>query len=1183
MARKMKTMDGNQAAAHASYAYTDVAAIYPITPSSVMAEHTDEWATQGRKNIFGQEVQVTEMQSEAGAAGAVHGSLAAGALTTTYTASQGLLLMIPNLYKIAGEQLPGVFNVSARALASHALSIFGDHSDVYACRQTGVAMLCESSVQEVMDLTPVAHCAALKGKVPFINFFDGFRTSHEIQKIETWDYEDLKDMVDMDAVDAFRKHALNPNHPCQRGSAQNPDIFFQAREACNPYYDALPAIVQEYMDKVNEKIGTDYKLFNYYGAADAEHVIIAMGSVCDTIEETIDYLVAAGKKVGVVKVRLYRPFSAEALINAIPETVKQISVLDRTKEPGSLGEPLYLDVVAALKGSRFESTPVFTGRYGLGSKDTTPAQIVAVYENTEKQRFTIGIVDDVTNLSLPVGAPLVTTPEGTINCKFWGLGADGTVGANKNSIKIIGDNTDMYAQAYFDYDSKKSGGVTMSHLRFGKKPIKSTYLIHKANFVACHNPSYVNKYHMVEELVDGGTFLLNCPWDEAGLEEHLPGQVKAFIANHNIKFYVIDGVKIGIETGMGPTRINTILQSAFFKLAKIIPEEKAIELMKAAAKATYGRKGDDVVAKNWAAIDEGAKQIKEVAVPESWKDAADEGLTTTHAESGRADAVKFVNTIQAKVTSQEGNNLPVSAFADYVDGTTPSGTSAYEKRGIAVNVPVWNPENCIQCNRCSFVCPHAVIRPVAMTAEEAAAAPEGIQTMPMTGMPDYTFTMAISQLDCTGCGSCANVCPGKKGVKALAMESLAAHEAEQKYFDYAAALPEKTDVVAKFKENTVKGSQFKKPLLEFSGACAGCGETPYAKLITQLFGDRMYIANATGCSSIWGNSSPSTPYTVNEKGQGPAWSNSLFEDNAEFGYGMLLAQKAIRGGLKAKVEAVMNSEKAPEEVKAACKEYLDTFECGATNGTATDKLVEAIKDADCDTCREIVKNKDFLAKKSQWIFGGDGWAYDIGFGGVDHVLASGKDINVMVFDTEVYSNTGGQSSKATPTGAGAQFAAGGKETKKKDMASIAMSYGYVYVAQIAMGADYNQAVKAIAEAEAYPGPSLIIAYAPCINHGIKNGMSKAQTEEQLAVQTGYWHCFRFNPALAAEGKSAFTLDSKAPSGDYQEFLNGEVRYNSLKRANPAKAERLFGKNEQEAKDRYTYLNKLVKLYGAEEE
>ena len=1182
MARKMKTMDGNQAAAHASYAYTDVAAIYPITPSSVMAEHTDEWATQGRKNIFGQEVQVTEMQSEAGAAGAVHGSLAAGALTTTYTASQGLLLMIPNLYKIAGEQLPGVFNVSARALASHALSIFGDHSDVYACRQTGVAMLCESSVQEVMDLTPVAHCAALKGKVPFINFFDGFRTSHEIQKIETWDYEDLKDMVDMDAVDEFRKHALNPNHPCQRGSAQNPDIFFQAREACNPYYDALPAIVQEYMDKVNEKIGTDYKLFNYYGAADAEHVIIAMGSVCDTIEETIDYLVAAGKKVGVVKVRLYRPFSAEALINAIPETVKQISVLDRTKEPGSLGEPLYLDVVAALKGSKFESTPVFTGRYGLGSKDTTPAQIVAVYENTEKQRFTIGIVDDVTNLSLPVGAPLVTTPEGTINCKFWGLGADGTVGANKNSIKIIGDNTDMYAQAYFDYDSKKSGGVTMSHLRFGKKPIKSTYLIHKANFVACHNPSYVNKYNMVQELVDGGTFLLNCAWDMEGLEKHLPGQVKAFIANHNIKFYTIDGVKIGIETGMGPTRINTILQSAFFKLTGIIPEEQAIELMKAAAKATYGRKGDDVVKKNWAAIDAGAKQVVEVQVPESWKNAEDEGLFMSHASHGAQEAQDFVNNIQCKINAQEGNSLPVSAFKDYVDGTTPSGTAAYEKRGIAVNVPVWVPDNCIQCNRCAYVCPHAAIRPVAMTADETANAPEGIKTLPLTGMKDYTFTMTVSALDCTGCGSCANVCPGKKGNKALEMAPLEANAGEQKYFDYGVTLPQKEDVIAKYKETTVKGSQFKQPLLEFSGACAGCGETPYAKLITQLFGDRMYIANATGCSSIWGNSSPSTPYTTNAKGQGPAWSNSLFEDNAEFGYGMLLAQRAIRGGLKEKIEDLV-ANGTNEDVKAAGQEWLDTYAVGATNGAATEKLVAALEACGCDKAKEILAQKDFLSKKSQWIFGGDGWAYDIGFGGVDHVLASGKDINVMVFDTEVYSNTGGQSSKATPTGAVAQFAAGGKETKKKDMASIAMSYGYVYVAQIAMGADYNQAVKAIAEAEAYPGPSLIIAYAPCINHGIKKGMSKAQTEEQLAVQTGYWHCFRFNPALAAEGKSAFTLDSKAPSGDYQEFLNGEVRYNSLKRANPAKAERLFGKNEQEAKDRYTYLNKLVKLYGAEEE
>ena len=1178
MARKMKTMDGNHAAAHASYAYSDVAAIYPITPSSVMAEATDEWATQGRKNIFGQEVQVTEMQSEAGAAGAVHGSLAAGALTTTYTASQGLLLMIPNLYKIAGEQLPGVINVSARALASHALSIFGDHSDVYACRQTGCAMLCESSVQEVMDLTPVAHCAAIKGKVPFINFFDGFRTSHEIQKIETWDYEDLKDMVDMDAVDEFRKHALNPNHPCQRGSAQNPDIFFQAREACNPYYDALPALVQEYMDKVNEKIGTNYKLFNYYGAEDAEHVIIAMGSACETIEETIDYLMAAGKKVGLVTVRLYRPFCAEALVNAIPETVKQISVLDRTKEPGALGEPLYLDVVAALKGTKFNDTPIFSGRYGLGSKDTTPAQIVAVYENTTKEKFTIGIVDDVTNLSLEVGAPLVTTPEGTINCKFWGLGADGTVGANKNSIKIIGDNTDMYAQAYFDYDSKKSGGVTMSHLRFGKSPIKSTYLIKQANFVACHNPSYVNKYNMVQELVDGGTFLLNCPWDMEGLEKHSPGQVKAFIANHNIKFYVIDGIKIGKEIGLGG-RINTVLQSAFFKLANIIPEEQAIELMKAAAKATYGRKGDAIVQMNYDAIDAGAKQVVEIQVPESWKDCADEGLFMAHAEGGRQDVVDFVNNVQAKVNAQEGNTLPVSAFKDYVDGTTPSGSSAYEKRGIAVDIPVWQPENCIQCNRCAYVCPHAVIRPVAMTDAEVAAAPEGMKTLPMTGMADYKFVMTVSAYDCTGCGSCANVCPGKKGAKALVMANMEENAGEQKFFDYGVTLPVKEDVVAKFKENTVKGSQFKQPLLEFSGACAGCGETPYAKLITQLFGDRMYIANATGCSSIWGNSSPSTPYTVNAKGQGPAWSNSLFEDNAEFGYGMLLAQKAIRGGLKEKVESVMAYEGSSEEVKAACQEWLDTFGSGITNGAATDKLVAALEGVDCDVCKDIVKNKDFLAKKSQWIFGGDGWAYDIGFGGVDHVLASGQDINVMVFDTEVYSNTGGQSSKSTPTGAIAQFAAGGKEVKKKDMASIAMSYGYVYVAQIAMGADFNQTVKAIAEAEAYPGPSLIIAYAPCINHGIKKGMSKAQTEEELAVKCGYWHNFRFNPA--AENK--FTLDSKAPTEDYQAFLDGEVRYNSLKRSNPEKAARLFAKNESEAKARYEYLNKLVTLYGKTEE
>ncbi|WP_251389907.1 pyruvate:ferredoxin (flavodoxin) oxidoreductase [Mediterraneibacter agrestimuris] len=1181
MARKMKTMDGNQAAAHVSYAYTEVAAIYPITPSSVMPEHVDEWATEGRENIFGTTVEVTEMQSEAGAAGAVHGSLSAGALTTTFTASQGLLLMIPNLYKVAGEQLPGVFNVSARAIASHALSIFGDHSDVYACRQTGAAMLCESSVQEVMDLTAVAHCAALEGKIPFINFFDGFRTSHEIQKIETWDYEDLKDLVNMDAIDAFRAHALNPNHPCQRGSAQNPDIFFQAREACNPYYDALPGIVQNYMDKVNAKIGTDYKLFNYYGAEDAERVIIAMGSACETIEETVDYMMAAGEKVGVVKVRLYRPFCAQALIDAIPETVKTITVLDRTKEPGALGEPLYLDVVAALKGTKFDAVPVLSGRYGLGSKDTTPAQIVAVFNNTEKKMFTIGIVDDVTNLSLEVGAPLVTTPEGTINCKFWGLGADGTVGANKNSIKIIGDNTDMYAQAYFDYDSKKSGGVTMSHLRFGKSPIKSTYLIRQANFVACHNPSYVDKYNMVQELVDGGTFLLNCPWDMEGLEKHLPGQVKAFIANHGIKFYTIDGIKIGKEIGLGG-RINTVLQSAFFKLAAIIPEEEAIDLMKKAAKATYGRKGDKIVQMNYDAIDAGAKQVVEVAVPESWKDAADEGLFAPEVKGGRADVVDFVKNVQVKVNAQEGNTLPVSAFNDYVDGSTPSGSSAYEKRGIAVDIPVWKPENCIQCNRCAYVCPHAVIRPVALTEEEAAKAPEGLQTLDMTGMPGMKFTMTVSAYDCTGCGSCANVCPGKKGEKALVMENMEANAGSQKFFDFGTEIPVKPEVVSKFKEATVKGSQFKQPLLEFSGACAGCGETPYAKLITQLFGDRMYIANATGCSSIWGNSSPSTPYTVNAKGQGPAWSNSLFEDNAEFGYGMLLAQNTIRARLKKYVEKIAEvAEK--EDVKATALEYLDTFACGATNGTATDKLVAALEACDCDMAErlEVLKNKDFLAKKSQWIFGGDGWAYDIGFGGVDHVLASGKDINIMVFDTEVYSNTGGQSSKATKTGATAQFAAGGKETKKKDLAGIAMSYGYVYVAQIAMGADFNQTVKAIAEAEAYPGPSLIIAYAPCINHGIKKGMSKAQTEEQLAVECGYWNNFRYNPA--AEGNK-FSLDSKEPKLEgYQEFLDGEVRYNALKRANPEKAAKLFAINENEAKERYDYLKKLIAVYAAEEE
>ena len=1178
MKRSMKTMDGNHAAAHASYAYTDVAAIYPITPSSVMAEATDEWATQGRKNIFGQTVKVTEMQSEAGAAGTVHGSLAAGALTTTYTASQGLLLMIPNLYKIAGERLPGVFNVSARTLASHALCIFGDHSDVYACRQTGCAMLCESSVQEVMDLTPVAHCSAIKGRLPFINFFDGFRTSHEIQKIETWDYEDLKDMVDLDAINAYRQNALNPNHPCQMGSAQNPDIFFQAREACNQTYDDMPAIVQEYMDKVNEKLGTNYKLFNYYGAEDAEKVIIAMGSVCETIDETIDYLMAKGEKVGLVKVRLYRPFSAEALVNTIPDSVKQLIVLDRTKEPGAMGEPLYLDVVAALKNTKFDAVPIFTGRYGLGSKDTTPGQIIAVYNNTEKEKFTIGIVDDVTNLSLEVTEHPVTTPATTINCKFWGLGADGTVGANKNSIKIIGDNTDMYAQAYFDYDSKKSGGVTISHLRFGKDPIRSTYLINKANFVACHCPAYIHKYNMVQDLVPGGTFLLNCSWDMAGLEEHLPGQVKRYIAENDIKFYTIDGIKIGKEIGLGG-RINTVLQSAFFALSNIIPADKANELMKAAAKATYGKKGDKIVQMNYDAIDAGAKHVVKIEVPESWKTAGEESLTGAAVTGARQDAVDFVNNIQKKINAQMGNTLPVSAFKDYVDGSTPSGTSAYEKRGVAVDVPVWDVNKCIQCNQCSYVCPHAAIRPVAMTEAEAAAAPEGMQYKDMTGMPGYKSAITISAYDCTGCGSCVNVCPDK--IQAITMQNFEANEAEQAYFDYGVSVPDKAEVIAKFKENSVKGSQFKQPLLEFSGACAGCGETPYAKLITQLFGDRMYIANATGCSSIWGNSSPSTPYTVTPEGKGPAWSNSLFEDAAEFGYGMLLANNALRGALKEKVEDVV-ANGTNEDVKAAGQEWLDTYGCGVTNGPATDKLIKALEACGCDKAQEILAQKDFLGKKSQWVFGGDGWAYDIGFGGVDHILASGKDINVMVFDTEVYSNTGGQSSKSTNIGAIAQFAAGGKDVKKKDLASIAMSYGYVYVAQIAMGADMNQCVKAIAEAEAYPGPSLIIAYAPCINHGIKIGMSKAQTEEKNAVAVGYWNNFRYNPALAAEGKNAFTLDSKAPSGDYKAFLNGEVRYNALVRQDPEKADRLFEKSEENAKARYAYLNKLVKLYGTEE-
>lgn len=1179
MARKMKTMDGNNAAAHVSYAYTDVAAIYPITPSSVMAEVTDKWSSEGKKNIFGNEVKVVEMQSEAGAAGTVHGSLTAGALTTTYTASQGLLLMIPNMYKMAGELLPAVINVSARAVASHALSIFGDHSDIYACRQTGFAMLCSSNVQEVMDLGPVAHCSAIKGRVPFVHFFDGFRTSHEIQKIEMWDYDDLKDMVDMDAIDAYRRRSLNPEHPVLKGSAQNPDVFFQAREASNVYYDAVPGLVEEYMNKVNEKIGTDYKLFNYYGAEDATHIIVAMGSVCDTIEETIDYLTAAGEKVGVVKVRLYRPFSAKHLIDVIPDTVKHITVLDRTKEPGSLGEPLYLDVVAALKDSKFNNTPVYNGRYGLGSKDTTPAQIIAAYRNTEKKRFTIGIKDDVTNLSLDLKENPHTTPDSTISCKFWGLGADGTVGANKNSIKIIGDHTDLYAQAYFDYDSKKSGGVTMSHLRFGKEPIKSTYLITKANFVACHNPSYVRKYDMVQELKDGGTFLLNCGWNMEEIEKHLPGQVKRYMAEHNIKFYTIDGIKIGKEIGLGG-RINTVLQAAFFKLANIIPVDEAVKYMKDAATASYSKKGEAVVAMNHAAIDRGIDGVVEVKIPDSWKNAGDENILPK-ATVGRKDVLDFVNNIQTPVNAQQGNELPVSAFTDLVDGTLPQGTAAYEKRGVAIDVPMWDPENCIQCTFCSYVCPHACIRPAVLTEEEAENAPEDMNLLPMTGMPGMKFAITVSSLDCTGCGSCANVCPGKKGVKALYMKPIEEQLENQKYFDYGIKLEEKPEVSAKFKETTVKGSQFKQPLLEFSGACAGCGETPYAKLVTQLFGERMYIANATGCSSIWGGSMPSTPYTVNKKGQGPAWANSLFEDNAEFGYGMLLAQQAIRAGLKDKIQTLV-ANTSNEEVKEAAARYIETFERGRENSSATNALVRALEACGCEEGKEILKDKDYLSKKSQWIFGGDGWAYDIGFGGLDHVIASGQDVNILVFDTEIYSNTGGQSSKSTPTGAIAQFAAGGKAVGKKDLAQIAMSYGYVYVAKIAQGADYNQTVKALVEAESYNGPSIVIAYAPCISHGIKGGMCNAQSEEKLAVTSGYWNMFRYDPRLKAEGKNPFQLDSKAPTTDYVDFLKNEVRYSALLRQDPEKAEVLFAQAKAEAEDKYDYLKKLATLYNKED-
>ena len=1182
MARKMKTMDGNNAAAHVSYAFTDLAAIYPITPSSVMAEVSDKWSADGRVNIFGEKVKVVEMQSEAGAAGTVHGSLAAGALTTTFTASQGLLLMIPNMYKMAGELLPAVIDVSARAVASHALNIFGDHSDVYACRQTGFAMLCEGNVQEVMDLTAVAHLSAIKGRVPFLNFFDGFRTSHEIQKIEVWDYADLKEMCDLDAVDAFRKNALNPEHPVLRGTAQNGDIFFQAREACNKFYDALPAVVEDYMGKVNAKLGTNYGLFNYYGAPDADNVIVAMGSVCDTIEETIDYLNANGKKVGLIKVRLYRPFSAAHLIAAIPETAKVISVLDRTKEPGSLGEPLYLDVVASLKDSKFHNTPVLGGRYGLGSKDTTPAQIIAVYNNAAaqgKKTFTIGITDDVTNLSLEITENPDTTPKGTTSCKFWGLGSDGTVGANKNSIKIIGDHTDMYAQAYFAYDSKKSGGVTISHLRFGHTPIRSTYYINKANFVACHNPSYVGKYDMVEDLKDGGTFLLNCGWDMDEINARMPGKDKRYIANHNIKFYTLDGVKAGKELGLG-TRINTVLQSAFFKLANIIPQEDAIKYMKDAATASYGKKGEKVVAMNHAAIDMGANAIVEIKVPEDWKNAPDNEYDKVSVATGsRKELVDYVNNIQIPVNAQRGDKLPVSAFNGAEDGTFPQGSAAFEKRGIAVDTPQWQPENCIQCNFCSYVCPHAVIRPMVMTEEEAAKAPASQKYVDMVGMPGYKFAMTVSVLDCTGCGSCANVCPGKKGAKALIMKPLDENLDKQEGAAYNLTLSAKPEVFEKFKETTVKGSQFKQPLLEFSGACGGCGETPYAKLATQLFGDRMYIANATGCSSIWGGSAPSTPYTVNKKGFGPAWANSLFEDNAEFGYGMYLAQATLRNQAITKILAL--SKNAEGAVKEACEAYLSTVNDGVANTPAAEKLIAELEKCGCAEAKEILKNKEFLAKKSNWIFGGDGWAFDIGFGGLDHVIASGEDVNILVFNTEVYSNTGGQSSKATPTGAVAQFAAAGKEVKQKDLAAIAMSYGYVYVAQVAMGADYNQCIKAFVEAESYHGPSLIIAYSPCINHGIKGGLVNAQTQIKAAVAAGYWHMFRFDPRLAGEGKNPFQLDSKAPSASYADFIKNEVRYTALTRAFPERAEVLFDKAEKVAADKYNHLLKLSKLYDVE--
>lgn len=1170
MARKKKTMDGNSAAAHVSYAFTEVAAIYPITPSSNMAEETDAMAARGVKNIFGQTVRVAEMESEGGAAGAVHGSLSAGALTTTYTASQGLLLMIPNMYKIAGELIPSVIHVSARCVSTHALNIFGDHSDVMACRQTGYAMLCSANVQEVMDLGAVAHLSTLKSRVPFLHFFDGFRTSHEIQKIEVWDYDELKSMVDMDDVQAFRARALNPERPVLRGSAENSDIFFQHREACNKYYNDAVATTEMYMNMVNEKLGTDYKLFNYYGAEDADRVIVAMGSVCDTIKETIDFLNARGEKVGMIKVHLYRPFSVKHLVDVIPDSVKTISVIDRTKEPGSLGEPLFLDVVAALKNSKFSNVPVYGGRYGLGSKDTLPAHIISVYNNMNaekpKTEFTLSINDDVTNLSLEVTESPDTTPKGTTSCKFWGLGSDGTVGANKDSIKIIGDNTDMYAQGYFFYDSKKSGGITVSHLRFGSSPITSTYLINKANFVACHNPSYVTKYDMVQDIVPGGTFLLNCIWSPEELDKQLPAKMKRYIAENNINFYTINGIKIAEEVGL-PGRASTILQSAFFTIANIIPVDKAIELMKKAVVKKFSKKGEAIVNANCNGIDRGSKEIVKIDVPESWKNAVDEEKELV-IPTNRPEMKDFVKNILNPIDHLHGDDLPVSKFVDRADGVYPQGSAAFEKRGIAITVPEWDGTKCAQCNLCSMVCPHAVIRPVCLNEEEAKNAPKGTQLVKHK-KTDYQYAIIVSTLDCTGCGSCANVCP----TKSLTMKPIASQLKSQPVYDALSQIDAKPEVLT---NNTI-GVQYRKPYLEFSGACAGCGETPYAKLATQLYGDRMYIANATGCSSIWGGSAPSTPYTVDKKGHGPAWSNSLFEDNAEFGYGMMLAQKQIRERLAADAQVLLDT-----SVSAEAQAWLDTYENAATNTEAADALIAALENAKLDgeandAKVDFLKDKDYAAKKYQFIFGGDGWAYDIGFGGLDHVIAQNQDVNIVVFDTEVYSNTGGQASKATPTGAVAKFAASGKVVKKKDLAQIAMSYGYVYVAQVAMGANAAQCLKAFQEAAAYNGPSLIICYAPCINHGIK--MPFNQTEQKKAVAAGYWNLFRFNPALAEEGKNPFSLDSKAPTADYVEFIEGETRYSALKRSFPGKAEELFGIAAENSIEKYNKLAKLVDFYA----